>query len=234
MNEPPLLRLPYPSVAAGRRHDITATNDGSAAARALSAHLAIYARAAAQVGGRDDCPASPSASAANSCRFARTRDGVTARGRSRAAARGRSAPPIWSAATAARARCASSSASSCAAKPICWQLRQALFRCDELFDRLPIGNGPGHGRHYHVADDKATFLIMQDSTKHWTLHRDGRDRRRDEGAVREDRRRSGRLRDAVLQSVAAEPAARRQLSARAACSSPATRCISSSRPAGSA
>jgi 2-polyprenyl-6-methoxyphenol hydroxylase-like FAD-dependent oxidoreductase len=48
--------------------------------------------------------------------------------------------------------------------------RQALFRCDELFDRLPFGNGPGHGRHYHVADDKATFLIMQDSTVHWTLH----------------------------------------------------------------
>ncbi|MBO0717018.1 MAG: FAD-dependent monooxygenase [Rhizobiales bacterium] len=50
------------------------------------------------------------------------------------------------------------------------ELRQALFRCDELFDRLPIGNGPGRGRHYHVADDKATFLIMQDSTRHWTLH----------------------------------------------------------------
>ncbi|HZC57549.1 MAG TPA: FAD-dependent monooxygenase [Xanthobacteraceae bacterium] len=53
-------------------------------------------------------------------------------------------------------------------------LRQALFRCDELFDRLPLadgsGRGPGKGRHYHVADDKATFLIMQDSTKHWTLH----------------------------------------------------------------
>ena len=53
-------------------------------------------------------------------------------------------------------------------------LRQALFRCDELFDRMPIGNGahsgPGHGRHYHVADAKSTFLIMQDSTKHWTLH----------------------------------------------------------------
>ncbi|MFZ0987634.1 MAG: FAD-dependent monooxygenase, partial [Xanthobacteraceae bacterium] len=28
----------------------------------------------------------------------------------------------------------------------------------------------GRGRHYHVADDKATFLIMQDSTRHWTLH----------------------------------------------------------------
>ena len=50
------------------------------------------------------------------------------------------------------------------------RLRQALYRCDELFGRLPLGNGPGHGRHYHVADDRATFLIMQDSTKHWTLH----------------------------------------------------------------
>jgi len=50
------------------------------------------------------------------------------------------------------------------------QLRQALYRCEALFDRLPIGNGPGQGRHYHVADDKATQLIMQDSTRHWTLH----------------------------------------------------------------
>ena len=49
-------------------------------------------------------------------------------------------------------------------------LRQALYRCDELFDRMPLGNGPGHGRHYHVADNKSTFLIMQDSTRHWTLH----------------------------------------------------------------
>ena len=50
------------------------------------------------------------------------------------------------------------------------ELHQALFRCDELFDKIPIGNGPGHGRHYHVADDRSTFLIMQDSTRHWTLH----------------------------------------------------------------
>jgi 2-polyprenyl-6-methoxyphenol hydroxylase-like FAD-dependent oxidoreductase len=50
------------------------------------------------------------------------------------------------------------------------ELRQALYRCDELFDKLPIGDGPGRGRHYHVADDRATFLIMQDSTRHWTLH----------------------------------------------------------------
>ena len=46
------------------------------------------------------------------------------------------------------------------------QLRQALYRCDDLFDRIPIGKG----RHYHVADDRATFLIVQDSTRHFTLH----------------------------------------------------------------
>ena len=49
-------------------------------------------------------------------------------------------------------------------------LRQALYRCDELFDKIPIGNGPGRGRHYHVAEQNASFLLMQDSTKHWTLH----------------------------------------------------------------
>jgi len=53
-------------------------------------------------------------------------------------------------------------------------LRQALYRCDELFDRLPIagrtGLGPGRGRHYHVADAHSTQLVMQDSTRHWTLH----------------------------------------------------------------
>jgi 2-polyprenyl-6-methoxyphenol hydroxylase-like FAD-dependent oxidoreductase len=48
--------------------------------------------------------------------------------------------------------------------------RQALYYSEELFDLIPVGNGPGHGRHYHAADDKASFLIMQDSKKHWTLH----------------------------------------------------------------
>ena len=46
------------------------------------------------------------------------------------------------------------------------QLRQALYRCDDLFERIPIGKG----RHYHVADAHATFLIVQDSTRHFTLH----------------------------------------------------------------
>lgn len=50
------------------------------------------------------------------------------------------------------------------------RLCQALYHCPALFDRLPIGPGPGHGRHYHIADARSTFLIMQDSTRHWTLH----------------------------------------------------------------
>ena len=50
------------------------------------------------------------------------------------------------------------------------RLWQGLFHCEELYERIPIDGGPGHGRHYHVADERSTFLIMQDSTRHWTLH----------------------------------------------------------------
>ncbi len=46
------------------------------------------------------------------------------------------------------------------------QFRQALYRCDDLYERIPIGKG----RHYHVADGRATFLIVQDDTRHFTLH----------------------------------------------------------------
>ncbi len=46
------------------------------------------------------------------------------------------------------------------------QLRQALYHCAELYERIPIGQG----RHYHVADAEGSFLIVQDSTRHFTLH----------------------------------------------------------------
>jgi 2-polyprenyl-6-methoxyphenol hydroxylase-like FAD-dependent oxidoreductase len=46
------------------------------------------------------------------------------------------------------------------------ELRQALYRCDDLYERIPIGKG----RHYHVADERSTQLIVQDSTRHFTLH----------------------------------------------------------------
>ena len=50
------------------------------------------------------------------------------------------------------------------------RLHQALYHAPALYDMIPIGDGPGKGRHYHIADAQSTFLIMQDSTKHWTLH----------------------------------------------------------------
>ena len=46
------------------------------------------------------------------------------------------------------------------------QLRQALYYCEDLYERMPIGKG----RHYHVADAEGSFLIVQDSTRHFTLH----------------------------------------------------------------
>lgn len=46
------------------------------------------------------------------------------------------------------------------------QLRQALYRSDHLYERIPIGKG----RHYHIADAQSTQLIVQDDTRHFTLH----------------------------------------------------------------
>jgi hypothetical protein len=46
------------------------------------------------------------------------------------------------------------------------QLWQALFTCDDLYERIPIGRG----RHFHVADRQNTQLIVQDSCRHFTLH----------------------------------------------------------------
>ena len=75
-----------------------------------------------------------------------------------------------SGAMAARAWCASSWGFSCAGEGDLLRLYQALYYSPTLYDRIPIDGGPGRGRHYHIADGQSTFLIMQDSTKHWTLH----------------------------------------------------------------
>jgi 2-polyprenyl-6-methoxyphenol hydroxylase-like FAD-dependent oxidoreductase len=47
------------------------------------------------------------------------------------------------------------------------KLRQALFHCPDLYTRVPMGQG----RHYHMAEGPHfAFIILQDSTRHWTLH----------------------------------------------------------------
>ena len=49
--------------------------------------------------------------------------------------------------------------------PICCSCGRRCI-CDGLFDRIPISKG----RHYPVADAHSSFLIVQDSTRHYTLH----------------------------------------------------------------
>lgn len=46
------------------------------------------------------------------------------------------------------------------------EMRQALFRCDDLLDRLP----GGRARHFHFADAQGTSIIVQDDRKHFALH----------------------------------------------------------------
>jgi 2-polyprenyl-6-methoxyphenol hydroxylase-like FAD-dependent oxidoreductase len=47
------------------------------------------------------------------------------------------------------------------------KLRQALFYSKDLYESIPMGKG----RHYHIAETPLfPFLILQDSTRHWTLH----------------------------------------------------------------
>ena len=47
------------------------------------------------------------------------------------------------------------------------KLRQALFYVPDLYEKIPMGKG----RHYHIARGPIfPFIIIQDSTKHWTLH----------------------------------------------------------------
>jgi len=168
LTQPPLLRLPYPSVAEAEA-DIRATNDGTAPLEPYQL-ISQYTLEPLLKSEAEKLPAvtlrwsteyhSFEQDAQDVTTTVKTADGKTATIRSAylVGCDGGTSPVRHTMDIKLRGESNMMS------------LRQALYRCDELFDRLPIGNGPGHGRHYHVADDKASFLIMQDSTKHWTLH----------------------------------------------------------------
>ena len=167
LNEPPLLRLHYPSVAQAQA-ETRATNDGTLPLepyQLISQYtLEPLLKAVAET--------MPAVSVRFGCEFLSLRQdesGVTARVRSGAGEEElRAAYLVGCDGGASPVR--KELGIRLAGEGNMMSLRQALYRCDELFERLPMGNGPGKGRHYHVADDKATQLIMQDSTKHWTLH----------------------------------------------------------------
>lgn len=171
LNAPPLLHLPYPSVEQARAQT-RASNDGTLPLEPYQ----LISQYTLEPLLKSVAETLPSVTVRFGCEFLSLRQdakGITAR--------------VRTAAGIEEMRCAYLAGCDGGASPVRRELgialsgegnllalRQALYRCDELFDRLPIANGsrlgPGHGRHYHVADDKATFLIMQDSTKHWTLH----------------------------------------------------------------
>jgi 2-polyprenyl-6-methoxyphenol hydroxylase-like FAD-dependent oxidoreductase len=51
-------------------------------------------------------------------------------------------------------------------EPHLLEMRQALFHCPELYDKVRAPRA----RHYHRIDDHWTLMIVQDSRKHFTLH----------------------------------------------------------------
>jgi 2-polyprenyl-6-methoxyphenol hydroxylase-like FAD-dependent oxidoreductase len=167
MNEPPLLRLKYPSVAEAKA-EIAATNDGTVPLEpyqlisqySIEPLLKSEAERLASVTVRYGCEflsLSQDAGAATALvRDATGESDITA-----------------------QYIVGCDGGSSLVRKQLGVKLRgdgnlarlyQGLYHCPDLFGMIPIGHGPGHGRHYHIADHQSTFLIMQDSTRHWTLH----------------------------------------------------------------
>jgi 2-polyprenyl-6-methoxyphenol hydroxylase-like FAD-dependent oxidoreductase len=51
-------------------------------------------------------------------------------------------------------------------EPHILEMRQALFHCPELYDKVRAPRA----RHYHRIDDHWTLMIVQDSREHFTLH----------------------------------------------------------------
>ena len=147
--EPPLLHLPYPSVTQAQA-EIAASNDGSLPLEpyqlisqyTLEPLLRSLAEQLPSVTVRYGCEFLSFTQDAGR-RFAPRSATATARRRHQRAT-------ISSAATAARARCAGSSASRCKAKPTCCNCGRRCFAATTCYERIPIGKG----RHYHVADDR--------------------------------------------------------------------------------
>jgi 2-polyprenyl-6-methoxyphenol hydroxylase-like FAD-dependent oxidoreductase len=168
MNEPPLLHLKYPSVAEAEA-EIAAVNDGTMPLEPYQ----LISQYTLEPLLKAEAEQLPSVSVRYGCDFValtQDPDGATASVRM--------ADGVV-AAIRAQYIVGCDGGASAVRKQLGIQLRgegdilrlyQALYYCPELFDRIPIGTGPGRGRHYHIADGQATFLIMQDSTRHWTLH----------------------------------------------------------------
>jgi 2-polyprenyl-6-methoxyphenol hydroxylase-like FAD-dependent oxidoreductase len=174
LTEPPLLHLPYPSVAQAKAQ-IAATNDGNLPLEPYQ----LISQYTLEPLLKSIAETLPTVSVRYGCEllsFAQDQGAVAARVRGTA---GKSSDGKSSGDQTSEIQAlylvGCDGGSSVVRKQLgialqgdgnLLQLRQALYRCDDLYERIPIGKG----RHYHVADDHATQLIVQDSTRHFTLH----------------------------------------------------------------
>ncbi len=168
LNEPPLLRLAYPSVAQAQA-DTRAANDGTLPLEPYQ----VISQYTLEPLLKSVAEAMPSVRVRFGCEFlslSQDAAGVTAHLRATDGGEEDVRAAYLVGCDGGNSAVRKELGIKLAGEGGLLELRQALYLCDELFERLPIGNGPGRGRHYHVADDRATQLIMQDSTRHWTLH----------------------------------------------------------------
>jgi 2-polyprenyl-6-methoxyphenol hydroxylase-like FAD-dependent oxidoreductase len=163
MNRPPLLRHPYPSVAEARR-SIDACTDGSLPLEPYQ----LISQYTLEPLLKSVAESLPSVSVRYGCEFLSFSQDSSSVASETSSGTLRSRYLVGCDGGASRVR--QQLGIGLGGEGDLLRLRQGLFRCDELFGRIPIDGGPGHGRHYHVADERASFLIMQDSTRHWTLH----------------------------------------------------------------
>jgi 2-polyprenyl-6-methoxyphenol hydroxylase-like FAD-dependent oxidoreductase len=168
LTRPPLLRLPYPSVAEARE-EIRACKDGSLPLEPYQ----LISQYTLEPLLKSIAETLPSVSVRFGCRLeALTQDdsGVTAQVRDADGTGGTIRASYMVGCDGGGSTVRKGLGIVLRGEANLLELRQALYRCDELFGRIPIGDGPGRGRHYHVADGRNSFLIMQDSTRHFTLH----------------------------------------------------------------
>src|SRR5882672_5632353 len=166
--EPPLLHLPYPSVKRARA-EIRACSDGSMPLEPYQ----LISQYTLEPLLKSIAEGLPSVKVRYGCRlesFAQDESGVTARVKHANGTGGAIGASYMVGCDGGASTVRKQLGIKLRGEHNILELRQALYRCDELFERIPLGNGPGRGRHYHVADGSNGFLIMQDSTKHFTLH----------------------------------------------------------------
>lgn len=168
MVEPPILRLPYPSVDEARRQ-IAEINDGSAPLEPYQL-ISQYTLEPVLKAAAERLPSVDVRYSTELLEFSQDSNGVSA-----AVRRGdgqvetiRAGYLVGCDGGSSRVR--KQLGIRLRGEANIARLRQGLYRCETLFDRLPLGEGPGPGRHYLAADERASFLIMQDSKRYWTMH----------------------------------------------------------------